>query len=139
MLQCDGTATKVLVLGQFFPCISLLFLLFVQPVELNPWQCEQAMCNPCASVPSLVFASSRMLILCTWEGRFMVGEDPYVLPPLCLYPCASPAAVQGWEDVLGEGKDLLIQTHMLRVACVRLTPDPGSCWVPEAVGNGTGA
>jgi len=53
----------------------------------------------------------------------------------CASP-ASPGAVQEWgEDVVGEGRKLLTQTKMLRVACVGLTPDPGSCWVPEATGK----
>lgn len=41
--------------------------------------------------------------------------------------------VQEWEeDAVGEGKDLLAQTDVLRVAHLRLSPDPGSCWVPDA-------
>lgn len=53
----------------------------------------------------------------------------------CLSP-ASPAAVQEWEeDAVGEGKDLHAQTDVLRVVRMGLTPDPGSCWVPEAPGK----
>lgn len=36
---------------------------------------------------------------------------------------------------MGEGKDLRAQTDVLRVVRVGLTPDPGSCWVPEAPGK----
>lgn len=37
--------------------------------------------------------------------------------------------------MVGEGKNLLAQTDVLRVAHVWLTPDPGSCWIPEAAGK----
>lgn len=36
---------------------------------------------------------------------------------------------------MGEGKDLHAQTDALRVVRVGLTPDPDSCWVPEAPGK----
>lgn len=37
--------------------------------------------------------------------------------------------------MVGEGKDLLSQTKVPRIACMGLIPAPGSFWVPEEAGK----
>lgn len=71
----------------------------------------------------------------SWRPKHAATPRVCTMRSRCASP-ASPAAVQEWEeDAVGEGKDLLAQTNVLRTARVGLTPDPGSCWVPEARGK----
>lgn len=49
--------------GTTFPIYFFTFLTPCATLEVNPWQCEQAMPNPCASMPNPAPASSGMLLV----------------------------------------------------------------------------
>lgn len=68
----------------------------------------------------------------SWRPRH--AATPHILH--CVleeYVPHQPCCNSGYA--VGQGKDLLAQSDVLRVACVGLTPNPGSCWVPEVAGK----
>lgn len=119
-----------------FSCIFLdIFLLRVHPLRLTPGSESEVRCHPHQASAWHLPAQG------CWEVCDSGRPKHAATPRVCTVRVrraspTSPAAVREWgEDAVGEGKDLLAQTGALRVAHVGLTPNTGSCWVPESAGK----